>query len=90
MDKEKITIKNAIKYLKQGFILNSIIDKRLYYFKYNKNYVLVKNDKSEFYLSEYDFIELYKEYIFYIVDNEDETIDEEKDKEYYSMNRLKK
>ena len=90
MEKEKLVIKDVINLLKEGFVLSSIIDKRLYYFKQRKNYILVKNDNSEFYLSEYDFIELYKNYFFFIVDNEEDFIDEERDKEYYSMNKLKK
>lgn len=72
----------ALEALKANFLL---IDDRksIYYFSNNKFFVLKKG--SRFILDEKDFLNLYKEQIFYFYENEIFSLDEQKDIEYYSL-----
>lgn len=90
MDLNKIDINLAIKLLKKDIILYSIIDKKETFFKYENNNIMVKNSNSIYYLSEYDFLKLFKNIVFSICENDEELIDEERDREYYSIDKIKK
>ena len=90
MDLKEIDINLAIKLLKKDIILYSIIDKKETFFKYENNNIMIKNSNSIYYLSEYDFLKLFKNIVFSICENDEELIDEERDREYYSINKIKK
>lgn len=90
MDLNKIDINLAIKLLKKDIILYSIIDKKETFFKYENNNIMIKNSNSIYYLSEYDFLKLFKNIVFSICENDEELIDEERDREYYSIDKIKK
>ena len=90
MDLKEIDINLAIKLLKKNIILYSIIDKKETFFKYENNNIMIKNNNSIYYLSDYDFIQLFKNVVFSIYENDEELIDEERDREYYSIDKIKK
>lgn len=90
MDLKEIDINLAIKLLKKDIILYSIIDKKETFFKYENNNIMIKNSNSIYYLSEYDFLKLFKNIVFSICENDEELIDEEGDREYYSIDKIKK
>jgi len=83
-------IKEAIKLLKEGYILVSYISKKKTYFVLKEKKILVKNDNTLYYLTEEDFSSLFFNQVFAIKEEENDTdIDSEKDKEYYSYSGLK-
>ena len=90
MDLKEIDINLAIKLLKKDIILYSIIDKKETFFKYENNNIMIKNSNSIYYLIEYDFLQLFKNIVFSIYENDEELIDEERDREYYSIDKIKK
>ncbi|MBP5342695.1 hypothetical protein J6Y73_02070 [bacterium] len=86
----EIRIDKAISFLKQEYTLESIIDNKITRFKYINNNIFISSDNAYYYLDEYEFIELFKDYSFSITDNVIDYIDEERDKEYYNIPKIKK
>ncbi|MFA6829500.1 MAG: hypothetical protein WCR67_02195 [Bacilli bacterium] len=87
MDENKYLIKEAIKLLKGGYPLASIIRNQQYSFRFSKDGKFrVTGDFSGLVLSEYDFESLYKDSVFFIdyESMDEETVDMKKDEEYYS------
>jgi len=71
----------VIDYLKQGEI---IVNKDRASFHYDNNKISVHNKNAHFLLSLDEFIELYRKDTFYLYTNNQESIDENKDTDYYS------
>ncbi|MCR4698107.1 MAG: hypothetical protein K5762_01945 [Bacilli bacterium] len=85
MENLKLNVNQALKYLKASYHLYSIINKKEEDFFYLDDSILVKSELKSFKIKEYDFLSLYKECTFYLLeDNNEETVDVKKDEEYYS------
>lgn len=81
----KINIDKALSYLKAGYHLYSIVDKKEVHFVYKKDMVLVFGENNFQSLNEFSFKELYKDCGFQIdMESEEEAVDMKKDEEYYS------
>ncbi len=84
-------VKDALNILKNGGVVFTIIKNEPSFFKYENSLIFSFNNKSSFYISTDDFIELYVLNSFYLYEeNNEETIDIARDNEYYSMNSIKK
>jgi len=59
MEKEKLTVKSALKYLKAGYHLYSIISQKEERFLYQNNLILIVSEQKSLKLNEYDFLSLY-------------------------------
>lgn len=79
---EIIEIKEALQLLKDKIVLKDIQSNR---FIYKKKRIYVYSSNSSYNLNEEDFLALFKDSKFIIEDFEEEIIDLEKDKEYYSF-----
>jgi len=79
---EVIGIKEAINLLKEKVVLKDNSNNK---FIYKKKKIYVYSSNSSYSLSSEDFFELFKDSKFIIEDFEDNGIDLEKDKEYYSF-----
>ena len=79
---EIIEIKEALQLLKDKIVLKDIQSNR---FIYKKKRIYVYSTNSSYNLNEEDFLSLFKDSKFIIEDFEEEIIDLEKDKEYYSF-----
>lgn len=83
--KEKIPVSDSLRYLKAGYQLKAVIDKKIVRFIFRDGLVFVLDGDSFLKLNEFIFLDLYHEIAFEIEDNQDEdTVDMEKDREYYS------
>jgi hypothetical protein len=83
---KKFEIGTAIKYLKGGMMLNSIVSGEELLFRYTNNKVFISGENKNIIISEYEFLSLYKDCLFYISEEnvEEEAVDIKKDEEYYS------
>lgn len=79
---EIIEIKDALPLLKEKAVLKDFKSNR---FIYKRKRIYVYSSNSSYNLKEEDFLDLFKDSKFIIEDFEEETIDLEKDKEYYSF-----
>jgi len=79
---EIIEIKEALQLLKDKIVLKDIQSNR---FIYKNKRIYIYSSNSSYNLNEEDFLVLFKDGKFIIEDFEEETIDLEKDKEYYSF-----
>lgn len=77
-----LDIANAIIVLKEGLV---VIDFSFNRYKLDNDMIIIKGENSRYKLSMKDFIELYKEKKFIILDDESCEIDFIKDEEYYSF-----
>ncbi len=82
---EKLTATDALRYLKAGYHLTAIIANRIVHFVFREDLVFVLDGDSFLKLNEYVFRDLYKDSVFEIEESsEEDTVDPEKDREYYS------
>jgi len=79
---EIIEINEAINLLKEGIILKDTLSNK---FIYKRKRIYVYSSNSSYNLNIKDFNELFKDSRFIIEDFDDNFIDIEKDKEYYSF-----
>lgn len=78
-------IKDAIKLLKEDYVLESFSNNEKMVFVKENARIAVYSGKYNAYVSFTDFENLYKDFTFFpIKENERETIDLKKDEEYYS------
>ena len=77
-----LSIKQAYIALQDGLAIRDFSNNR---YKLKDEKVVVKNDHARFYLSVEDFLNLYKEKKFIILDDTDNSIDTKKDDEYYGF-----
>ena len=80
--KEILEISEALQLLKDKIILKDFNSNR---FIYKKKRIYVYSSNSSYNLSVNDFLELFKDSKFIIEDFDEDTVDLEKDKEYYSF-----
>lgn len=81
-------VKEALTKLRENYILK-VIDKKgieLFFALNENNKVIIHNEKYNLTLETYDFLSLYKEYDFELIEDKSSLneIDKEKDNEYYS------
>ena len=74
------SFKMVIRYLKDREILLTA-DRQAFW--YDKGQITVNSPKARYHLSMDDFIELYQKETFYLYKNQEESIDTQKDEEYY-------
>lgn len=85
MEKEIQTIDEALDVLKQGEILIARIFQHFTYFKYQKNGIIVMDEKKFLKISELDFLSLYQNNKFFVFQKEQSTfIDSSIDEQYYN------
>lgn len=82
MKSDILDITGAILAMKDGLVVSDFSYNK---YKLNNNIVVVKSENSRCKLTLKDFIELYKEKKFIILDDESCEIDAIKDEEYYSF-----
>ena len=82
MNKEILNINEAYIVLNEGLI---VIDMNNNKFKLSNDLIIVKSDNASFRLSKKEFLELYKNSKFIVLDDESESIDTKKDEEYYAF-----
>ncbi len=78
---EVLDIKEALTYLKQGFVLIIIDNKAIVRYRNEKYHV--RHDQWHTPLSEENFVSLFWESQFVLYETKDEAISSEKDQEYY-------
>lgn len=82
---EKLNIEIALKLLKCDYILESFFEGEHYYFVYKNNKINILNESYNLNISISNFLLLYKNYEFLLIENKNkEVIDNLKDEEYYS------
>lgn len=85
MEKTLYSAENALRLLKAGLRLRSVIDKREIFFEYKDGLVFVYGENEGLSINEYRFLELYQGARFEkSEENEEEAVDPKKDEEYYS------
>ncbi len=85
MEIEKLTVDKAIRFLKAGYHLYTLNKDREERFYYLDNVIVIKSELKTLKINEYDFLSLYHDSFFYrLDDNNEDIVDIEKDKEYYS------
>lgn len=76
---------DALRYLKAGYHLTSVIESKIVHFVFREDLVFVLDGESFLKMNEYVFRDLYRDSVFEIEDSsEEDTVDMEKDREYYS------
>ena len=85
MENIKLNVNQALRYLKASYHLYTIIDKKEEDFFYLDETIFVKSELKSFKIKEYDFLSLYQDCTFYVLEeNNEDTVDIKKDEEYYS------
>ena len=82
MSSDILTIDLAYKALKEGLV---VVDFNFNRFKLNSDKVIVKNNNARYILKVEEFLNLYKEKKFTILEDSESIIDSKKDEEYYSF-----
>lgn len=82
MEKEYLDINAAILYLKEGLV---VIDNFQSRYKLVNDRVIIKSDNSRFNLEIKEFMSLYKNSKFLLLEETEQVIDLKKDEEYYSF-----
>ena len=77
-------INKALSYIENKKVLVSIIDNNKTYFMKKNNKLFVLNGNSSFFLNIEQFLDLYKNVKFYVYEDNESTVDYQKDEEYYS------
>ena len=78
-----LTINQAIKLLKDGYLLLSYKDNLRYIFMLKEHYVVIKSSKFSFTLTITDFNENFKDFKFSLIKDETDEINLSKDLDYY-------
>lgn len=86
MYNKKLDINEALTLLKSNYILEAFNDNNHYVFSFEENKIHVNSKDFNAKLNLYDFKEIFKDYMFSPIkdDNNQEKIDSLKDSEYYS------
>ena len=77
-------VKKALGYLKENYVVSSIIDHKVNYFFYKQEMIVVVGPYLKTRISKEDFLKLYDNSIFSLVEEEQEHVDLKRDEEYYS------
>ncbi len=80
---EYLTIDQATKLLKEGYVLLSYKDELRYIFIFEKHLIVVKSVKFSFKLTINDFKDNFKDFKFSLIKDENEEINLNKDLDYY-------
>ena len=78
-----LTIDQATKLLKEGYVLLSYKDDLRYIFIFEKHHIVVKSVKFSFKLTINDFKDNFKNFKFSLIKDENEEINLNKDLDYY-------
>ena len=78
-----LTIDQATKLLKEGYILLSYKDELRYIFIFEEHHIVVKSVKFSFKLTINDFKDNFKDFKFSLIKDENEEINLNKDLDYY-------
>ena len=88
IEREELSINEALQYLKEGEILVSLTNDAAFKLVENKVNIYGKNYKASLEIKE--FVQTYKDLSFYLYVDAQESVSLEKDKEYYSWIRSNK
>ena len=78
-----LTIEQAIKLLKEGYVLLSYKDDLRYIFIFEERRIVIKSVKFSFKLTINDFKDNFKDFKFSLIKDENEEINLNKDLDYY-------
>ena len=82
---EKLGVKQALRALKSGYLLRSVVKGEEILFAYRNDEILVDMPGSRLSINPSLFLEIYAESSFEIVDDiNEEAVDPKRDEEYYS------
>ena len=81
---EDIDITKAMFYLDGNMVLCAKVDRRLHFFKKKGDNIYVISSTLKVNLSRDEFKRLYRDTLFYLVNEEENSYDPKKDEEYYS------
>lgn len=85
MEKQKLNVSEALRYLKTGYPLFILSEGKKERFLYKENHVLLLGENKSIKMNEYDFLALYEgQFFFEEEENMEEAVDPKKDEEYYS------
>lgn len=84
-----LSLSKSITYLKDGYILSAVVNNVRNYFIYKENGIVVINSSSKYILNVDEFKTLFAKQVFTLVEDDNQLVDELKDKEYYSWGRKK-
>ena len=84
MQKNLFKASIALNLLKNDYVLSAIINDEKFILIFKNNLVNFHSKKTKFSLNEFDFLSLYSNEVFSLIEEESETIDKTKDEEYYS------
>ena len=82
MEKKIYTVNEAYVILKNGLV---VVDSHSTRFKFVKENIIIKNDNARYVLTDEEFLNLYKDSKFIVLDDNDAIIDSQKDEEYYAF-----
>lgn len=82
MEKKIYNVNEAYVILKNGLV---VVDNHNTRFKLIKENIIIKNDNARYVLNNGEFLNLYKDSKFIILEDSDAIIDSKKDEEYYSF-----
>ena len=82
MNKEILNIEEAYILLKEGLVL---MDAKKSYFKLSKKRIVIKGENATYSLMIKEFLDLYKDSKFIVLDYNEDSIDLKRDEEYYSF-----
>lgn len=84
---KQFDLKQAIKYMEETYVLATVVEDNLNYIVKKGDKIVVSNANSMFSLSMKEFVELYKDAKFSLVEEDEESVDLKKDEEYYSWGK---
>lgn len=82
MQEKILSINSAYNVLLEGLVIVDFLGNR---FKLKENNIVVKNVNARYVLKVEEFLTLYKEKKFIVLDDDESGIDSKKDEEYYSF-----
>ncbi len=85
MEKQKLNVSEALRYLKAGYQLFIFSNNKKELFLYKENTVFLLGENKSIKMNEYDFLSLYEGQFFYEEEeSREDAVDPKKDEEYYS------
>ncbi len=85
MENQKLKAVDALRYLKAGYTLYIISNRKKELFLYRDSLIMINGENKTLKINEYDFLSLYDQQNFYIdEEKEEDAVDMKRDEEYYS------
>ncbi len=81
---DKLTFTEALKHIKDSQAVYTLTNSRPAYFFFSNDQIRVISPNFRYNLSFEQFSELYQDETFYLYNNGEQVVDEQKDQDYYS------